>query len=511
MKTSISIWSISFCIVLLAGIPAIAAPQGPGTVDAGKSPERPSAYIFLRAPLRSPLFSNCPAEPAVGKTVPQAPPGYVILRAPIGEPRFSDCPVALVNDKPLTLRDFSNAIASLHEGMSGGTQAARIDYAQVMRRLIDVRLALEEARAIGLDVLPEVKRDIEAFADRTLRDMVTSAQVENIKADEAEVQKVYRASIKEIKISAVSFKEKKDAEKFEAAAKAGKDFGELLKQVPKGADAEVSAKGRFMKEGNVEPQMRAAMSSMKAGDISPVIRLPLGFAVVKLEDIRSVEDPKALEEARKEVLGRMQFQALKKFNESLAKKYVKLNKKLFTSLDFESKGIPGFLALLKDKRVLAQVKGHSPVTVAEYANAVKDAFFHDIEGEIKRKRINKKKIEIYENFMAKKLLVIAAREKGMDKTAEFKDAVKEHRDGVIYSVFVSKVIAPGIKMTNDEMKRYYDEHISDYSSPERIRISSLIFDKNRRSDAEKAVEELRKGTDFTWVKDNAGGAGQQER
>jgi hypothetical protein len=76
---------------------------------------------------------------------------------------------------------------------------------------------------------------------------------------------------------------------------------------------------------------------------------------------------------------------------------------------------------------------------------------------------------------------------------------------VLYSLFINKVIAHGTKITNEEMKSYYKEHISEYSSPERVRISSLIFDKNRRSDAEKAAEELRAGTDFNWLKDNAEG------
>jgi hypothetical protein len=246
------------------------------------------------------------------------------------------------------------------------------------------------------------------------------------------------------------------------------------------------------------------VSVMKVGEVGPVIPMAGGFAVVKLEDVRFPEDPKELEQARKDVLADKRFVALEKFKESLEKKYVKLNKKLFNSIDFDAGGVPGFLAFLKDKRVLAQVKGQSPVTVAEYAGAVRDAFFH-IEGEMKAKRVNKKKMKIFKDLMAKKLLVIAARERGFEKTAQFKDAVEEHLDGVLYDVFIKKVIAHGTKITNDEMKSYYNEHISEYSSPERIRVSSLIFDKNRRSDAEQAAEKLRAGTDFNWLKDNAEG------
>jgi hypothetical protein len=506
MRELLRTFSIGLFIVFMTNLPVLAAQQDSAGVDAGKSQERPSAYMLLRAPLHSPLFSNCPAEPATGKTASEAPPGYVILRVPIGVARFSGCPVALVNDKPLTLGEFSDTIASLHEGMAQGAQAARIDYAQVLKRLIYVRLVLEEARVMGLDELPEVKEDVEIFSNNMLREMVSSAQIKNIKVDEAQVQKLYKARVKEVKVNAVWFKKKKDAEKMEAAAKAGKDFNELVKQVPHGKDTKVLSKGRdaYMKEFDLEPAIRAAVSGMKVGKVSPLISMSGGFAIVKLEDVRFPEDPKALEEARKEVLEGMRFEALENYKESLEKKYVKLNKKLFDSIDFDAGGVPGFLALLKDKRVLAQIKGDGSVTVGEYANAVKDSFFH-IEGELKAKRVNRKKVKIYKDFIAKKLLVIAARDKGLDKTAQFKDAVEEHRDGVLYSLFINKVIAHGTKITNEEMKSYYKEHISEYSSPERVRISSLIFDKNRRSDAEKAAEELRAGTDFNWLKDNAEG------
>jgi hypothetical protein len=505
MKELLRTFSIVLFIVFMANLPVRAAQQDAAGVDAGKSEERPLGYILLRAPLHSPLFSNCPAEPAKGKTASEAPPGYVILRVPIGVSRFSDCPVALVNDKPLTVREFSDAIASFHEGMAQGTQATRIDYAQVLKRLIYVRLVLEEAKTIGLDELPEVKEDLKIFSNNMLRDMVSSAQVRNIKVDEAQVQKLYKAFVKEVKVSAVWFHQKKDAKKMEAAAKAGRDFNELVKQLPHGKDTKVLFKDDvYVKDSNLGPAIRGAVSVMKVGEVSPLIPMPGGFGVAKLKDVRFPEDQKALEEARKQVLEGMRFEALEKYKESLEKKYVKLNKKLFDSIDFEAGGVPGFLALLKDKRVLAQIKGYGPVTVGEYANALKDTFFH-IEGEIKAKRVNRKKVKIYHDFIDKKLLVIAAREKGLDKTAQFKDAVEEHRDAVLYTVFINKVIAHGTKITNDEMKRYYEEHISEYSSPERIRVSSLIFDKNRRRDAEKAAEELRAGTDINWLKDNAGG------
>jgi hypothetical protein len=70
-------------------------------------------------------------------------------------------------------------------------------------------------------------------------------------------------------------------------------------------------------------------------------------------------------------------------------------------------------------------------------------------------------------------------------------------------MFIQKAVAPDIKLTLAELKTYYKEHVEDYTDPEMMRIKSLVFAK--RSDAVKAIDKLKKGTDFNWLGANAEG------
>jgi hypothetical protein len=92
---------------------------------------------------------------------------------------------------------------------------------------------------------------------------------------------------------------------------------------------------------------------------------------------------------------------------------------------------------------------------------------------------------------------------GIDKTEEYKNRVKEYEISLIFGAFVQKALSPDIKLTEEELKTYYDKHVREYTYPEMMKISSLVF--ARREEAEKAINSLRKGTDFQWLGANAEG------
>lgn len=434
--------------------------------------------------------------------------GYILLRAPITSPLFAGFPLALVSDEPVTLSEFNRSLGAIHGEMSEGTQqTAPIDYAEVLKRLINTRLAAAEARAIGIDEQPEIQKEIEVFSKRTLREFVLEQQTKDVVVDEAEVERLYKDRVKEFSIKAVLFKTMEDAEKMETAVKAGKDFDSEAKQMVANGRAEAFREEKNLRKGKMMPEIEKAVSGMSVGSVSPVIPVQKNFIIVKFEDVQDSESPEAREEARAEALAKKRFEVLKVYNKTLSDNYLKLDQKLFDSLDFEAEK-PGFLNLMEDKRILVEVKGDKPVTVGEYTNAVKEAFFHDVEGSIKRKKVNKKKMEILQQLVTKRALLVDALAKGIDKTDEYKDAVRDYKDSVLFSAFINKVVAPDVSVSRDDVEAYYHEHQSEYSLPEQIKFESIFFGK--RIDAEKAIEELRKGTDLKWIKENAEGRVDKE-
>jgi hypothetical protein len=194
--------------------------------------------------------------------------------------------------------------------------------------------------------------------------------------------------------------------------------------------------------------------------------------------------------------------ALKVYTEGLRKKYVTVDRKLVDGLDYESSE-PGFEKLLADDRTLAKVKGEKPVTVGDLTRALENKFFHGAERAAEKKKLNPKKDQVLEEILNRRVTIKEAKRQKLDRTAFYKTKTGEYRDGILFGAFVQKVIAPDVKVDEEELKGYYRVHIAEYTYPEMVRIDGLVFSAGK--DAEVAIEKLRKGADFQWLRANAEG------
>ena len=253
---------------------------------------------------------------------------------------------------------------------------------------------------------------------------------------------------------------------------------------------------------DLSPEIAQVLSTMEAGSISPVIPVKTGFVILKVEDIRQNDNPEAKDRARRESLLQKREKALEEYNDALIKKYVKLNHKVLDGLDFESEE-PGFEKLLKDQRVVAEIKGEKSISVGELTEYLRQQFFHGIQRAIESKKLNEKKLPILDEMLYKRVFRKEALRLGIDKTATYNNEVKEYEDSVIFGAFVQKAVAPDVKTDEEELKAYYRDHIGEYTYPEMIKINSLAFLK--RGDAEDNIEKVRKGTDLQWLMANAEG------
>ena len=400
--------------------------------------------------------------------------------------------VATVNGEPITLDELNRNLAFA----SGESKS------EVLRRLVNVSLVVQEARRIGLDELPEIKNMVDAFSKLTLREELMQRRVKDIKVDEKEIEKLYKESIKEWKISSLLFEKEEAAKEMAKEAKAGKNFDELSKQFVAGGKAKRGEQGEWLKVKDINPQIVNAVSKMKVGSVSPIIPIKSGFVILRLEDTRYVENPEAMKQAREEALKRKKVQVLKDYSNVLIKQYAKVNQDVLQNLNYEAKN-PGFDALLKDKRVVAEIRGENPITVGELSEHLKMQFFHGVERAIESKKLNSKKGAALDEMIYKRVFRKEALRLGLDKTEGYKNKIKEYENSVLFGAFVNKVIVPDIKLEEEEIKAYYNEHIKEYTMPEMMKINSLAFTK--REDAETAIEKLRKGTEFQWLSANAEG------
>jgi parvulin-like peptidyl-prolyl isomerase len=440
-------------------------------------------------------------EPGGAYAVVQGPAGPI--KAALFSEEYAALPIARVEDRVVTLQDLSDALSAAHEARLGSApQAGKKDFAPVLERLIGMKLIVLEAHEMGIDGLPDIREEMERYEKASLREVLKERISKGVEADPGEVEAAWKNGVREWKVTSVFLPAEEDARALVASVKSGQSWDQAVK----GAIAAKKIKGGeesqlISRKLKALPPVLEAVEPLKVGEVAGPVRLEKGFAVLKLQEIRHPEDPAAKLEAEEWSKARRQTAAVYDFYKQLLKTQVKVDEKLLKSLDFEKK--PGFAALSKDRRALARIQGAAPVTVADLSGAIGDEFFHGITRAIQEKKVNARKIPVFENLVYQRLFDAEARRLGIPQSAPYRKMVGDHRDALVFGKFVEKAILPDVRVTEGDVKKYYDEHAAQFSYPAFYTISSIAFERQKAAQA--AYEKLKAGTDFKWLKANADG------
>ncbi len=441
----------------------------------------------------------------------------ITLKAPLTSPLFSNTPVAVVDEEPITFGDLMKRIASIHQSIEEGSTAPKKDYADLLDRVITTKLIVHEARNIGLDELPEVAENIETVSTDLLISKLMSQELADVEPDPGDVNEFYEMMAREYLMSTVKLPKEADALSFKEQVDSGEDFEAAAKRFGEEGRAKFESNdGRYIMLKDLLPRIAQAVIGMKAGSISEIFSDPGAFTVFQVVAVRPYEDPELKEEARQKVLGPAKQEAAREYAKVLKEKHSAIDKRLLRKVDFDSKKTrflslgkkepADFDELAKDERVVATVHVDPPftVTIADLANAVREAFFHGIETATERKEdLNNEKRIALSNVLFKRTAVAEARILGLDQTDAYLGTMDEFTTSLLFDVFVKKVIAPEVKISEDEVREYFEAHIEEYSTPTMLRLNAIAF--NELPDAESALGKLEKRADFKWVSANSPG------
>ena len=108
------------------------------------------------------------------------------------------------------------------------------------------------------------------------------------------------------------------------------------------------------------------------------------------------------------------------------------------------------------------------------------------------------KMAFLDNYVAKRLLLQEAMKSGFDKRPDVQGAIEAAKEAAIFDRYVKDVVAAPI-VTEAEIRKYYDEHKSDFATPEMAKVRHIIitFDNKTRPAAmeliKRAATEIRAG------------------
>lgn len=97
----------------------------------------------------------------------------------------------------------------------------------------------------------------------------------------------------------------------------------------------------------------------------------------------------------------------------------------------------------------------------------------------------------------REMLYMEAKKKGFENTPEFKKKLEDFKKVTLIQQMLGKEMEAWSKVTDEEIKAYYDKNKADMIEPTKIKLSHIVV--NTEQDALKAAERLKKGEDFAKV------------
>jgi hypothetical protein len=451
----------------------------------------------------APLLALFAARAAVAGEAPATPPleTYAYIRVPLLAERSAPTPIATVDDEVVTLGDLNDALAATHGARAEDARAGGREVAPILDRLVTLRLFVAEAREMGLDQQPGFLKSVAEFKEQQLRSLTEMRATKGVRPEAMEVERSYRDAVREWKVRSLLFAKKEDAVAFRAEIAGGKAFADAAKEARDAKRATGGEAADWVARSQALPQVAAALVPIQAAPaVTDPVELKDGFAVAAVEEVRYPEDPKARAMAEESSVERQRAARLAKHRAELEKKYAKTDARLWKSLDFEAPS-PGFAALAKDRRPVVTLRGAKPVTVADVAAEMQKYFFHGVDEPIKEKKLNEAKEPVLHKIMTRRLFLRESEALGVASSPEYRRAVSEYEDSLLFGAYVQTVILPDVKVSEEEGKTYYERHKDEFTYPAFFKLEGLVFSK--ASAAEAAAKKLAAGTDFGFIRANA--------
>ena len=431
---------------------------------------------------------------------------YATLRAPLFADGFAATPVARVDGEFITARELAEVVAGIHAEHKMGDKAGVKDFRALVDRLVDARLIVLEAREEGLPELPEVKAKIDKLEETRLKEILKARAVKSVKADPAAVDRLYAETVTAYRLHALNFGTEEGARLALPRLQEPGRFAEMAGELVAAQQAQDSGDA-FVSADQLLPEVRTALEKAKAGTVVGPVRASSRWLVAFYAEVRRREDPAARAQAEASVLGARRDEALQAYYRGLAKRHAQVDRQLLDALDYDAP-TPGTEALAKDRRVVARVARHA-ITVAELTGELDKAFYHGVADAAEKKRANEKKRPVFDGLLFRYLLLDEAARQHLRESEEFKKPVREATDRLLFGKFLESAIAPSVKVSEEEAKRYYDEHPDEFTTPMLYRLESIAFTQVKG--AEDALSKIKAGTDFKWMQENADGAIPSEK
>lgn len=377
--------------------------------------------------------------------------------------------LARVEQRPLTLRDALDTFLTSHAGHGGlvrGEPAVR----ELAGRIVERRLFVAEAEALGIDRDPELPRIVDDYHVELAEMALWRQEVdERIAVPDAEVEAFWEKTDVALDLTLVQVATREEAEALRARAAAGEDVRVLAHEASTHASRDFDGTLGFVRRGELDAGLEGpAFALQEPGELTPVTAVKDGFAFARLDrrtvnperpprevalpQIRGVLESRAEDELRAAVEARVRAEAAITLDEALLQPPVVLGPGRDQEVVARSAGETLTLQGLRELVHLDRLRAADEATATEALRAIAD------------------------DWAYRRAVRAAVRRSGLMERPDLARKAAVFREDALIKLLCDRYVYAGIELPDADVRAWYDTHLdTEFTRPAEVLLGAMLL------------------------------------
>lgn len=406
--------------------------------------------------------------------------------------------LAIVNGDSVFTSDVDAIFGRMHSAMSTSAKS-NFDYHKLLNKLVNDRLIVQEAKALGIDEDESVTQLLYGRKQNWVRGIYVR---DNFKPDttvsDATVLNYFQANYHKVRVRTISVENKATADSLAQQIRQGAPMDSLAKIYSVDMFRYVGGIQSMKYWITVEDELRRYLNDAKKGSLIGPFPYRAVYALMRVEDTAPPDTAElagmreflipVLREAKK-------MEEWKKFVQALGAKY---------GLDVDSAAVNEIArntASVLDSTF--QRGSERPVAQLVKVPVVSE---QDLRRETAHSAMSQATTAIdtllYQSLnklVEDQLLYRAGLDAKLDTLSWVSRRLESTKDSVLIEVYLKETVASRIKFNRDEFQQYYNENQDKFREPDNLTLREVLIESQELADS--AVALLQDGADFSYVAD----------
>ncbi|MGB5105958.1 MAG: peptidyl-prolyl cis-trans isomerase [Candidatus Zixiibacteriota bacterium] len=413
-----------------------------------------------------------------------------------GETKSERVLLATVNSDSIFTTDIDAIFASLHSTMSA-RQKDEFDYHKLLNKLINDRLLIQEALALGTAEEDYFRQ----FMEKRTRELVANTQARrgfkpNDSVSEASVQEYFAQNYRKYQVRTLSVESKAAADSMLMQMKSGVTMDTLAKQRSVDIHRYQGGLRSYKYWADVEPELKGQLIGAKKGALIGPFPYREVTAIMKIEDLLPADTselPKYREYIESILKSTNKRAAWGKYIEGLRAQYgVTIDSAAIADISRTTKSALDSTFQRGSEKVVASCSTGPITTDGELRQETAHAAMSNATAPVDTLLYQAldKKIE-------DEILYRAGVDAGIDTLAAIRKRLAATQDSALIEVYLKETVVERVKFNHEEFAQYYAEHEKDFREPYELNLRQVLIGSKERADSAAAM--LQDGADFDYV------------